>query len=201
MARVHSSSGRVTFAALTALWLWAASTAFVPSSGSKGLRGTEASSTAGYAPFPAAPEMTGETDVRSGLTTGMQAVLFAAVFGMMVGLAPVRAEEAAAPAAPAAAPAPDVDVDSLLAVNKNAGINVKSRKAKRVTSVKKESAKVSTTSDESGKKKRVIISPADELDEDELSPLRPNPPLLVLIFATPVTIYLTFYVLGSLNII
>ena len=110
------------------------------------------------------------------------------MFGFVVGLAPVRAEEA------------DVSLDEIAAASKNANINVQRRK-KRVTTIKKEAKGTTTTATDSGKPKRVIISPADELDEDELSPLRPNPPLLILIFATPVTIYLTFYILGSLNII
>ena len=192
MARVCSSSGRVGAVALAGLCLWVGGNAFVASSGTKGLRGSQGSSHAGYAPFPAAPGMTGETEVRSSLTSGLQAVLLAGVFGMMVGMAPVRAEEAApaeaAPATPAVSVGGGVD-------------NMTSRKSKRTTRVKKEKKAAATSTDDSGKKKRVIISPADELDEDELSPLRPNPPLLFLIFATPVTIYLTFYVLGSLNII
>ncbi|CAE7521327.1 unnamed protein product [Symbiodinium sp. CCMP2456] len=190
MARGSSSSGRVAIAALAGLGLWAAGTAFVPSAGVKGLRGADGSSHAGYAPFPTKQEM-GQTDAPSSLTSSMQAVLLAAVFGFVVGLAPVRAEEEAAPAAPPAAA-------DIAAASKNANINVQRRK-KRVTTIKKEAKSTSTT--DSGKPKRVIISPADELDEDELSPLRPNPPLLILIFATPVTIYLTFYILGSLNII
>ncbi|OLP99698.1 hypothetical protein AK812_SmicGene17716 [Symbiodinium microadriaticum] len=195
MARGSSSSGRVAIAALAGLGLWAAGTAFVPSAGAKGLRGAEGSSHAGYAPFPTQQEM-GQTDAPSSLTSSMQAVLLAAVFGFVVGLAPVRAEEEAAPAAPPAAA--DVSLDEIAAASKNANINVQRRK-KRLTTIKKEAK--STTTTDSGKPKRVIISPADELDEDELSPLRPNPPLLILIFATPVTIYLTFYILGSLNII
>ena len=177
----------MAIAALAGLGLWAAGTAFVPSAGVKGLRGAEGSSHAGYAPFPTKQEM-GQTDAPSSLTSGMQAVLLAAVFGFVVGLAPVRAEEA------------DVSLDEIAAASKNANIDVQRRK-KRVTTIKKEAKGTTTTATDSGKPKRVIISPADELDEDELSPLRPNPPLLILIFATPVTIYLTFYILGSLNII
>jgi len=50
-------------------------------------------------------------------------------------------------------------------------------------------------------KNKVIISPSDMLDEDELSLARTNMPLLALIFATPISIFLFFYVFGSLNII
>ena len=179
----YSSSGRLAFAAVTALWVWAASTAFVSSnSGSKALRGVERDSNAEYAPFPA-PEM-GEQQV-------------------MAGLAPVRAEEAA-PAETAAPPAASpADVGDFLSGGKAAG-RVTATKSKSRKSLKKEkpaAAGVTVTEDDSGKKKRVIFSPADELDEDELSPTRPNQPLFFLIYATPVTIYLTFYVVGSLNII
>jgi hypothetical protein len=49
--------------------------------------------------------------------------------------------------------------------------------------------------------KKVIISPADDLDEDELPMTRPNPFFLFLGFALPTSIYLAFYIAGSLNII
>eukprot|EP00933_Yihiella_yeosuensis_P013462 TRINITY_DN1246_c0_g1_i8.p1 TRINITY_DN1246_c0_g1~~TRINITY_DN1246_c0_g1_i8.p1 ORF type:complete len:298 (+),score=76.12 TRINITY_DN1246_c0_g1_i8:94-894(+) len=49
--------------------------------------------------------------------------------------------------------------------------------------------------------KRVIISPADELDEDELPMARENHPLLALILFSPAAIYLTFQILGSTNVI
>ena len=179
----YSSSGRLAFVAVTALWVWAASTAFVSSnSGVKGLRGAERHSHAEYAPFPTTQEM-GEPGAPS-LPSGLQAVLLAAVVGLMVGLAPVRAEE---------------DVTKELG-----GAEQRAFKSKARKSLKKEKAKATGATiveDDTGKKKRVIISPADELDEDELSPTRPNQPLLFLIYATPVTLYLTFYVLGSLNII
>jgi len=50
-------------------------------------------------------------------------------------------------------------------------------------------------------KKKVIISPADEMDEDEKPLTAPNPPLLIAILFGPSFIYLAFYVLGSLDII
>ena len=205
-AMAYSSSGRLAFAAITALWVWAASTAFVSSNtGSKALRGVERSSNAEYAPFPATAEM-GEQQVRS-VNSGMQAVLLAAVVGLMAGLAPVRAEEAAPAEAPTAkvpeAPSAEDESNFLKkSGGKDAG-RMTMGKSKARKSLKKEKAAASgvVVSDDEGKPKRVIISPADDLDEDELSPTRPNQPLLFLIYATPVTIYLTFYVLGSLNII
>eukprot|EP00438_Fugacium_kawagutii_P028353 Skav219248 [mRNA] locus=scaffold1242:288718:289329:+ [translate_table: standard] len=201
----YSSTGRLAFAATTALWVWAASTAFVSSNGgSKALRGVERGSNAEYAPFPAASEM-GEQGVRS-VNSGMQAVLLAAVVGLMAGLAPVRAEEAAAPAAPVVPPAAtSEDVSNFFqrSGGKDAGraTAAKSKSRKSLKKEKPSAAGVTMTQDDSGNRSLPLLPPADELDEDELSPARPNQPLLFLIYATPVTIYLTFYVLGSLNII
>lgn len=48
---------------------------------------------------------------------------------------------------------------------------------------------------------RKIISPADELDEDELSLSRSNPVALFLLATFAPATYLVFYVLGSLDII
>mmetsp|Transcript_28698 Transcript_28698/g.51257 ORF Transcript_28698/g.51257 Transcript_28698/m.51257 type:complete len:254 (-) Transcript_28698:112-873(-) len=50
-------------------------------------------------------------------------------------------------------------------------------------------------------KKKVFISPADELDEDELPLSRENRPLLVLILLFPSAVYIFFWVAGSLDII
>ena len=192
----YSSSGRLAFAGVAALWVWAASTAFVSSNnGAKALRGVERGSNAEYTPFAAAPEM-GEQNVRS-VNSGMQAVLLAGVVGLMAGLAPVRAEEAA-PAEAAPAPATESSFSFEKKKESTPYTDVPKSKFKKT---KKVTASAAVSEDDSGKKKRVIISPADELDEDELSPTRPNQPLLFLFFATPVTIYLTFYVLGSLNVI
>jgi hypothetical protein len=49
--------------------------------------------------------------------------------------------------------------------------------------------------------KKVIISPADELDDDEKSLNAPNLPLLAALFFGPSFVYIGFYVLGSLDII
>jgi len=49
--------------------------------------------------------------------------------------------------------------------------------------------------------KKVIISPADEIDDDERSLNAPNLPLLFALFFGPSFVYLVFYVLGSLDII
>jgi len=49
--------------------------------------------------------------------------------------------------------------------------------------------------------KKVIISPADELDPDEVSMNATNLPLLAALFFGPSFVYIAFYVLGSLDII
>lgn len=49
--------------------------------------------------------------------------------------------------------------------------------------------------------KKVIISPADELDEDEKSLARSNPVALFLLATFAPGIYLVFYVLGSIEVI
>jgi len=49
--------------------------------------------------------------------------------------------------------------------------------------------------------KKVIISPADELDDDEKSLGGYNPTALIVCFFGPSAIYLVFYVLGSLDVI
>jgi len=49
--------------------------------------------------------------------------------------------------------------------------------------------------------KKVIISPADELDDDEKPLGAQNLPLFFAIFLGPSFIYIVFYVLGSLDII
>lgn len=46
-----------------------------------------------------------------------------------------------------------------------------------------------------------FISPADELDEDELPLGRTNPALFVLALGTGPAIYLAFWILGSTNVI
>merc|ERR1719336_2106017 len=51
------------------------------------------------------------------------------------------------------------------------------------------------------KKKKVIKSPADDIDPDELPSEAPNPPMLFAILFGPATLFLTFWFLGSLNII
>jgi len=51
------------------------------------------------------------------------------------------------------------------------------------------------------KKKKVIISPADEIDPDELGVDAPNPPALFAVIFGPATLFLIFWFLGSLDII
>merc|ERR1712079_896530 len=54
---------------------------------------------------------------------------------------------------------------------------------------------------DSPKKNKVIKSPADEIDPDELPSEAPNPPMLFAVVFGPATLFLTFWFLGSLNII
>merc|ERR1712079_70167 len=54
---------------------------------------------------------------------------------------------------------------------------------------------------DSPKKNKVIKSPADEIDPDELPSEAPNPPLLFAVVFGSATLFLTFWFLGSLNII
>jgi len=64
--------------------------------------------------------------------------------------------------------------------------------------IKKENTAESSSSSSEVK---TIISPSDELDEDEKSLARSNPVALFLLFTSAPAIYLVFYVLGSLEII
>merc|ERR1719476_1302174 len=104
----------------------------------------------------------------------------------------------------AAQPKPDPDAGFF----SGNSYKTKSSKNKRSAIIKEEKEGKSTSSTpgarivatEEGKKK-VIISPADELDEDELPLSRSNWPALFLVLFLPTIIYLTFYVLGSLEII
>jgi len=50
-------------------------------------------------------------------------------------------------------------------------------------------------------KNKIIVSPADDLDEDELNPFRPNPVLGWTLLLTPSVIFYIFWILGSKGII
>merc|ERR1711972_1218366 len=52
-----------------------------------------------------------------------------------------------------------------------------------------------------GVKTKVIVSPADAFDEDELPLSRSNWPALFAVIFTPTLVYLGFWVLGSLEVI
>merc|ERR1719310_1330077 len=141
----------------------------------------------------------------------------AAAFGLVAALAtaPVRAEEAAAPvdkmalykadaakeeAARAAAPSVQERVAKDLAKLKqeaalDAEFAAKTAETPKASGGKKASKKPSII------KKEKIISPADELDEDEKSLARSNPVALFLLATVIPGIYLVFYVLGSLDVI
>merc|ERR1712137_232840 len=80
-------------------------------------------------------------------------------------------------------------------------VAVKSDEEKVVEKKKAAVAAVATPTAVPGKNK-VIFSPADDLDEDELNPVRPGQGLLLAAYLLSLpTIYLFFWVAGSLNII
>eukprot|EP00931_Biecheleriopsis_adriatica_P033870 TRINITY_DN1963_c0_g1_i10.p1 TRINITY_DN1963_c0_g1~~TRINITY_DN1963_c0_g1_i10.p1 ORF type:complete len:264 (-),score=79.49 TRINITY_DN1963_c0_g1_i10:116-838(-) len=236
--RTHSASGRMAVAGLAALYLLAAATAFVPSgSRGKGLRGASHFSKADFVPFHAAglSEAEGESTGSSNFVTGFQAVMLAGVFGLLAGLAPVRAEEDVAAVRsmmPSSAKTKAERVQKALkqledqnkltddefSFNPNLGPALKrenatknkAEKEVRVAADQTKKAEAGGSSNpfavpkqDAPKKgtKKVIFSPADDIDPDERDPADTNQPLLFLLFAAPVSIYLFFYIAGSLNII
>eukprot|EP00931_Biecheleriopsis_adriatica_P033875 TRINITY_DN1963_c0_g1_i2.p1 TRINITY_DN1963_c0_g1~~TRINITY_DN1963_c0_g1_i2.p1 ORF type:complete len:234 (-),score=81.59 TRINITY_DN1963_c0_g1_i2:116-817(-) len=232
------ASGRSAMAGLAVLFLFAAATAFVPSgSEGKGLRGVRQSSKAEFVPFHAAGmnKVEGESAGSSSLFTGFQAVMLAGVFGLLAGLAPVRAEEDVAAVRsmmPSSAKTKAERVQKALkqledqnkltddefSYNPNLGPALKrenatknkAEKEVRVAADQTKKAEAGGSSNpfavpkqDAPKKgtKKVIFSPADDIDPDERDPADTNQPLLFLLFAAPVSIYLFFYIAGSLNII
>mmetsp|Transcript_107857 Transcript_107857/g.337716 ORF Transcript_107857/g.337716 Transcript_107857/m.337716 type:complete len:220 (-) Transcript_107857:100-759(-) len=142
----------------------------------------------------------------------------AAALGLLaaVSTSPVRAAEAAAPAAEAApaavaepaaapAPAPEPEIDPTPRQKK---------RGSRPKAAKKVAAKEVAAKEEGGftlpsfsvpesapEKKKVIISPADEIDDDEKPLGASNWPLAALLLFGPSAIYTVFWVLGSLDVI
>jgi len=215
------AAGGAAGAAIVSVSLLAA-VAFVapPHARSGALRGSDVGR---VAPFRAhAPQPVDEPPRAMGWASF--ASLMAAL-GLVAGMAttPVRAEEAApaaapateapaAPATPAAAPVEPAAAE--ISTYDNGGRFAKGgrAKAKRDASKSVATKKTSSSSGSSGSvfvgssageegKKKIILSPADERDEDELSLSRTNRPLLVLLALTPASIFLVFWTLGSLEII
>mmetsp|Transcript_13632 Transcript_13632/g.34534 ORF Transcript_13632/g.34534 Transcript_13632/m.34534 type:complete len:234 (+) Transcript_13632:94-795(+) len=127
--------------------------------------------------------------------------------------APAPAAQEAAPAAPAAAPAPAVQEQATISTFETGGSfakggrkkaksdSIKAKKSKEISASVKNGPGVKTVQEEDGSKKKVIISPADERDEDELSLSRTNRPLLAALAIVPSSIFIVFWTLGSLEII
>merc|ERR1711920_764108 len=130
----------------------------------------------------------------------------AAALGLAAALVstPVRAPEAAPAPTPAAAPAATAESSSSSSVatfkRKKKANRPKVAKEPEVKKEESEGFKLPSFSAPEAKPsplKKVIISPADELDDDEKSLNAPNLPLLAALFFGPSFVYIAFYVLGS----
>jgi len=137
----------------------------------------------------------------------------AAALGLLaaVSTSPVRAEEAAAPAAEAApaavaepaaapAPAPEPEIDPTPRQKKRGS---RPKAAKKVAAKEEGSFSLPSFSvpESAPEKKKVIVSPADEIDDDEKPLGASNWPLAALLLLGPSAIYTVFWVLGSLDVI
>jgi len=231
--------------------LLAACTTFVASTGSKGLRGVQGPSSSGaqFVRFQSGIPAE-DVSVESNWFSAANAVMLAAVVGLLAGMAPVRAEESTTPgsvtearqglraggeqelekigsavnAAPTKAErlrreqqklAADKlsqerftkDVESAMGTNSTTSVTLKTPKQVAVKSEgqkKPESvaAKAAATPTTVPGKTKVIFSPADDLDEDELNPSRAGQGLLLAFYLLLLPgIYTFFWVAGSLNII
>jgi len=221
-------------ALVIAYTLTAACTTFVTSTGSQGLRGMQgpASSGAEFVRFQSVAAEDGS--VQSTVFSAANAVMLAAVVGLMAGMAPARAQdkadEAAAIAqAERAAPSKAErlkreaeklandkltqeraqKVDPTSAPGSTAAAVFSSKTPKRIAvkseeekvAEKKKAVSAASPTAVPGKNK-VIFSPADDLDEDELNPVRSGQGLLLAAYIMSLpSIYIFFWVAGSLNII
>mmetsp|Transcript_50867 Transcript_50867/g.160025 ORF Transcript_50867/g.160025 Transcript_50867/m.160025 type:complete len:216 (+) Transcript_50867:60-707(+) len=138
----------------------------------------------------------------------------AAALGLLaaVSTSPVRAAEAAAPAAEAApaavaepaaapAPAPEPEIDPTPRQKKRGS---RPKAAKKAVAAKEEgsfSLPSFSVPESAPEKKKVIVSPADEIDDDEKPLGASNWPLAALLLLGPSAIYTVFWVLGSLDVI
>mmetsp|Transcript_50860 Transcript_50860/g.160008 ORF Transcript_50860/g.160008 Transcript_50860/m.160008 type:complete len:216 (+) Transcript_50860:60-707(+) len=138
----------------------------------------------------------------------------AAALGLLaaVSTSPVRAAEAAAPAAEAApaavaepaaapAPAPEPEIDPTPRQKKRGS---RPKAAKKAVAAKEEgsfSLPSFSVPESAPEKKKVIVSPADEIDDDEKPLGASNWPLAALLLFGPSAIYTAFWVLGSLDVI
>merc|ERR1719391_1040270 len=189
------ATGRV--AAAGALAALCGGAAFVAPRGAApraGAAAGQASHELGYQRFDAAPAAAVDT---ASTANGCASILaFAAALGLAAGVAtaPVRADDAA-------------DLEASL----SGGVQgrTSSSKAKRGVLIKKgdeEKAKAAASGGETAASTPLppgasFVSPADELDEDELPLGRTNPFLFVVALGTGPVIYLVFWILGSTNVI
>eukprot|EP00408_Alexandrium_pacificum_P023604 CAMPEP_0171181016 /NCGR_PEP_ID=MMETSP0790-20130122/14048_1 /TAXON_ID=2925 /ORGANISM="Alexandrium catenella, Strain OF101" /LENGTH=193 /DNA_ID=CAMNT_0011645953 /DNA_START=59 /DNA_END=640 /DNA_ORIENTATION=+ len=186
------AAGHAAAACGAAMWLFSTST-FVSSGGVRttALRGSQGSTADAYQPFSSQQKaIEAEQSINWRSLTGIAAGLGLAAAVMTTPAFAqdevVEGERLADPAAPA-----------------------RQRKRAARPKVKKEEKAAEqefklpsfSVPDEAPVKQKVIISPADELDDDEKPLGAANWPLAALIFFGPSAIYTTFWVLGSLDII
>mmetsp|Transcript_100506 Transcript_100506/g.267165 ORF Transcript_100506/g.267165 Transcript_100506/m.267165 type:complete len:195 (-) Transcript_100506:93-677(-) len=192
LGRRTRAIGRLAVGCGAAMWLLAATT-FVTPGGQRaaGLRGSQGGSAAEYRPFSSHQAVSAEpaTEWRTlaGIAAGFgfAAAVLTTPTAVLAQDEVVEGERVADPAAPA-----------------------RQRKRASRPKVKKEEKSEQefklpsfSVPDEAPVKQKVIISPADELDDDEKPLGAANWPLAALIFFGPSAIYTTFWVLGSLDII
>mmetsp|Transcript_27747 Transcript_27747/g.73705 ORF Transcript_27747/g.73705 Transcript_27747/m.73705 type:complete len:199 (-) Transcript_27747:51-647(-) len=198
MAKTRSSRSAVAGGLALGLAA-AATTAFVaPRSGAAPGGAALRGSATAVEPFQAQPAQVVVEPERA-LNWASFASLMAAL-GLAAGVAttPVRAEDA---------PAPEISTFETGGSYTKGGRKKAKSEAVKAKSVKEgvKSAKngpgVKVLQEEDGSKKKVIISPADERDEDELSLSRTNRPLLAALAIVPSSIFIVFWTLGSLEII
>mmetsp|Transcript_109177 Transcript_109177/g.308648 ORF Transcript_109177/g.308648 Transcript_109177/m.308648 type:complete len:205 (-) Transcript_109177:65-679(-) len=196
------AAGHVAVAAGVALNLLAAA-AFVGARGpTGGLRGAAPGVTTAEARGAAFRPFVQESGAAQGSATWQLGLVAALGLLMAVTSTPVRAQEAAAPSEPQ----PDA-----AATKSRRKRSVRPKVEKPKVEEKDEgftlslpsipSFSVPEGSSTSEVAKKVIISPADQIDDDEKSLGAPNTPLLILLFFGPSFVFLAFYVLGSLDII
>mmetsp|Transcript_8294 Transcript_8294/g.9246 ORF Transcript_8294/g.9246 Transcript_8294/m.9246 type:complete len:197 (-) Transcript_8294:105-695(-) len=191
--RTHAAS-HLALACGVAMWLFAAS-AFV-STGSpraSGLRGSRPADV--YQPIAAQPE---DSLMPEQMSSWGSMVALAAACGLAVALAatPVQAQEVIEGTRPDDPAAP-------MRMSKK-------RKLPKVPKAEATKAEADaggfklpsfSVPETAPQEKKVIISPADEIDDDEKSLNSRNWPLAAALLFGPSAVYTTFWVLGSLDII
>eukprot|EP00443_Scrippsiella_acuminata_P073017 CAMPEP_0115422000 /NCGR_PEP_ID=MMETSP0271-20121206/26543_1 /TAXON_ID=71861 /ORGANISM="Scrippsiella trochoidea, Strain CCMP3099" /LENGTH=211 /DNA_ID=CAMNT_0002846663 /DNA_START=21 /DNA_END=656 /DNA_ORIENTATION=+ len=204
------AAGAVAAAFVVALSLLGTAAFVAPLCARSGsLRGSNGGHELDAKPFRShVPQLAGEQPRALGWVSFASLV---AALGLVAGVTtmPVRAEEA-----PAAAPVESPEISTY----ETGGAYAKGGRAKakrdglKASIVKKSASSSSSSAGSSGSvfigssapeegKKKIIFSPADERDEDELSLSRTNRPLLAFLALAPSSIYIVFWALGSVEII